>query len=145
MLVLTITCLSLADLKLPLQRMSARKESKHALIAGFIIIENMLRIAFGLFLIGALDVFSESPREIFERRIVPIFKSPNPSSCTECHLSGVDLKNYILPSHEQTFVSLRDQGLIDFENPADSKILRLIAMGGDQMDKNGAALISARS
>jgi hypothetical protein len=42
----------------------------------------------------------------------------------------VDLKNYILPSHEKTFVSLRDQGLIDLENPADSKILRLIAMGG---------------
>ena len=83
-----------------------------------------------------------SPQEVFERRILPIFKSPNPSSCTECHLAGVDLKNYILPSHEKTFLFLRDQGLIDLEDPADSKILRLIAMGGGTSP--GAALISAR-
>ena len=83
-----------------------------------------------------------SSQEFFERRILPIFKSPNPSSCTECHLAGVDLKNYILPSHEKTFLSLRDQGLIDLDNPADSKILRLIAMGGGT--NQGAALISAK-
>lgn len=67
---------------------------------------------------------------MFERRILPIFKSLSASSCIECHLAGVDLKNYILPSHENTFLSLRDPGLIDLENPSDSKILRLIAMGG---------------
>jgi hypothetical protein len=52
------------------------------------------------------------------------------------------LKNYIVPSHEKTFLSLRDQGLVDLENPADSKILRLIAMGGGT--NQGAALISAK-
>ena len=52
-----------------------------------------------------------TPEQVFEKRIMPIFKSPNPSSCTQCHLSGVDLKNYILPSSEKTFLSLRDQGL----------------------------------
>jgi hypothetical protein len=70
-----------------------------------------------------------TPSEIFEKRIMPIFKSPNPSSCTQCHLAGVDLKNYILPSHEKTFISLRDLGLINLEKPEDSKILRLINMG----------------
>jgi hypothetical protein len=70
-----------------------------------------------------------SPQRIFERRLLPIFNSSNPSSCTQCHLAGLDLKNYILPSHEKTFLSLRDQGLIDLERPADSKILRLIEMG----------------
>lgn len=79
---------------------------------------------------------------VFERRILPIFKSPNPSSCTECHLAGVDLKNYILPSHEKTFLSLRDQGLVDLASPADSKILRLIARGGGT--NQGASLISAK-
>ncbi|HVE42477.1 MAG TPA: hypothetical protein VNM14_21525 [Planctomycetota bacterium] len=67
--------------------------------------------------------------DLFAKRILPIFKSPNPSSCTQCHLAGVDLKNYILPSHEKTFVSLRDQGLIDLDKPENSKILRLINMG----------------
>jgi hypothetical protein len=78
--------------------------------------------------------------EIFERRIMPIFRSPNPSSCTECHLAGVDLKNYILPSHEKTFLSLRDQGLINMDNPAESKILRLISM----KPSDGASLLTAK-
>ena len=75
-----------------------------------------------------------TPEQVFERRIVPIFKSPNPSSCVQCHLSGVDLKNYILPSSEKTFLSLRDQGLIDLKDPASSKILKLINMREAQRD-----------
>jgi hypothetical protein len=81
------------------------------------------------------------PSEIFEKRIMPIFKSPNPSSCTQCHLAGVDLKNYILPSHEKTFISLRDLGLINLDRPEDSKILRLINMGETS---KGAQLISEK-
>jgi hypothetical protein len=70
-----------------------------------------------------------SPARVFETRILPIFKSPNPSSCVQCHLAGVDLKDYILPSAEKTFRSLRDQGLIDLAHPERSKILTLIQMG----------------
>ena len=93
----------------------------------------------------AVSAAEPTSAEVFERRILPIFKSPNPSSCTQCHLAGVDLKNYILPSHEKTFLSLRDQGLIDFDNPDDSKILRLIAMGGTNgVAGEGAALIGAK-
>lgn len=80
----------------------------------------------------------KSPRQVFEQRILPIFRSPNPSSCTQCHLAAVDLKHYILPSSEKTFLSLRDQGMIDLKTPAQSKILRMIKMGEE--DK-GAALI----
>lgn len=68
-------------------------------------------------------------KEVFARRLLPIFKSPDPSSCVQCHLAGVDIKDYILPSHEDTFVSLRDQGLIDLRSPEKSKILTLIKMG----------------
>jgi hypothetical protein len=78
------------------------------------------------------------PEVVFERRILPIFKSPDPSSCVQCHLAGVDLKHYILPSSEKTFRSLRDQGLVDLDRPEDSKILRLIRMGDG--DRSGAAL-----
>ena len=76
----------------------------------------------------ATDASYQNALEIFERRIVPIMKSPNPSSCSECHLSGVDLKDYIQESPEKTFVSLRDQGLISLEAPSKSKILDLIRM-----------------
>src|SRR5262249_6361559 len=64
------------------------------------------------------------------------------SSCVQCHLAGVDLKNYIRPSEEQTFASLRDLGLIDLTNPEKSRILSLIQMG--QEDRNSATLIQQK-
>lgn len=69
---------------------------------------------------------NESSRALFERRILPLLKSPNPSSCAECHLSGVDLKDYVRPSEADTFASLRDGGLIDLKNPSESHLLELI-------------------
>ena len=78
----------------------------------------------------------QTPLELFEQRIMPIFKSPQPASCIQCHLASVDLKDYILPSHEQTFVSLRDQGLIDLAAPEKSKVLTLIQMGERDSDNN---------
>ena len=84
-----------------------------------------------------------SPLDIFDQRILPIFKSPKPSSCVQCHLAAVDLKNYIHPSQEKTFASLRDQGLIDLNHPEKSKVLTLIKMGEKDLDK-GARLIHAK-
>lgn len=69
----------------------------------------------------------ETALAIFERRILPIFQSVQPSSCAECHLSGVDLKEYIRPTQQQTFASLVSAGLIDVAKPDDSKILQFIS------------------
>ena len=80
--------------------------------------------------------------KVFEDRILPIFKSPDPSSCARCHLASVDLKDYILPSAKDTFLALRDQGLIDLAKPEDSKILKLINRGAN--DPKAAGLISAK-
>ncbi len=85
---------------------------------------------------------ADDPAQVFEDRIAPIFKSPDPSSCVRCHLAAVDLKNYILPSAKETFLALRDQGLIDLEKPEDSKILSLINRGA--ADPKAAGLISAK-
>lgn len=78
-----------------------------------------------------------SAAAVFEKRILPIFKSPNPSSCVQCHLAAVELKDYILPSSTDTFLALRDQGLIDLAKPENSKILTLIRMGTDDPKTNG--------
>lgn len=91
---------------------------------------------------AAADEKASAAKEIFEKRLLPIFKSPNPSSCVQCHLAGVDLKHYIRPSHEQTFAALRDQGMIDLDRPEKSKILHLIGMGKDEP---GAALIHRKN
>ena len=82
-------------------------------------------------LISAISARADDPTKVFEERIVPIFKSPNPSSCAQCHLAAVDLKDYILPSAKDTFLALRDQGLIDLEKPDNSKILKLINRGAN--------------
>ncbi|MBI1900234.1 MAG: hypothetical protein HYS13_03840 [Planctomycetia bacterium] len=63
---------------------------------------------------------------LFEKRILPIFQAARPSSCSECHLSGVDLKDYIKPSQEETFASLVAAGLVNVDKPDDSKILQFI-------------------
>lgn len=102
-----------------------------------------LRTPIGLFVVLAVfcsgfavaqEDRSSPALELFEQRIMPIFKSPNPSSCVQCHLSSVDLKDYILPSHTDTFIALRENGLIDIESPERSKILTLIKMGDQDAD-----------
>jgi hypothetical protein len=85
---------------------------------------------------------ADDPAKVFEQRILPIFKSPDPSSCVRCHLAAVDLKDYILPSARDTFLALREQGLIDLDRPENSKILALINRGAG--DPKGAGLIAAK-
>ena len=92
-------------------------------------------LAVGL-LFPAARAAEPTAAEVFEKRIAPIFRSPNPSSCVQCHLAGVDLKDYILPDADKTFRSLRDQGLIDLAAPAKSKIVKLIEMGGEATATN---------
>src|SRR5690242_12153214 len=91
---------------------------------------------------SAANARADDSTKVFEQRIVPIFKSPNPSSCARCHLASVDLKDYILPSAKDTFLALRDQGLIDLDKPEKSKILTFINRGAN--DPKGAGLIAAK-
>ena len=70
---------------------------------------------------------ADSALDLFRQRITPILQAKNPSSCSECHLSGVDLKDYIGKTQEETFASLRDAGLVDVKKPAESKLLAFIA------------------
>ena len=83
----------------------------------------------GGILLLAGPALGASPTDVFNQRIMPIFTSAKPSSCIQCHLASVDLKQYILPSSDATFAALRDQGLIDLDAPKKSKILTLIRMG----------------
>ncbi len=69
---------------------------------------------------------NESALALFEKRILPIFQSAKPSSCSECHLSGVNLQDYIRPTQQETFVSLVGAGMIDIKKPDESKILGFI-------------------
>jgi len=75
---------------------------------------------------------SDSSLAIFVKRILPIFQSPKPPSCAECHLSGVDLKEYSRPTQQQNFASLVFAGLIDLKQQDESKILTFISRRPEQ-------------
>ena len=52
-----------------------------------------------LALAGApLAAAEPTPREVFEKRLLPIFKSPNPSSCVQCHLAGFRIGEISVPT-----------------------------------------------
>lgn len=89
----------------------------------------MLRQSFTALCLSACaaSALAEDSLRIFERRILPILHAKNPSSCSECHLSGVDLKDYIRPSQGETFAALRNAGLIDVDKPDKSRLLEFIA------------------
>jgi len=83
---------------------------------------------FGSLVLGAsAATTADDSLAIFRQRIEPILRATNPSSCSECHLSGVDLKDYIQPTQEETFASLKAAGLIDAAKPEASKLLTFIA------------------
>ena len=119
-----------------------------------------MRAIYSLFLLGMFSICgtivsaappTTSPSlDIFQRRIAPIFNSSKPSSCAECHLSGVDLKDYIRPTQAQTFASLVKAGLVDVKRPQNSKILTFInrrpekpSLVSDEIRKQEAAAFSA--
>ena len=94
-------------------------------------------------LIASTAVADDAAKKVFEQRLLPIFKSDQPSSCVQCHLAGVDLKDYIKPSSDDTFRSLRDQGLVNLDKPEQSKILKLINM--QDTDNAGANLLHEKA
>lgn len=100
-------------------------------------------LSLGTLLMASIATADDAATKVFEQRLLPIFKSDQPSSCVQCHLAGVDLKNYIKPSSDDTFRSLRDQGLVNLEKPEQSKILKLINM--KDTDNAGANLLHAKT
>ena len=128
-LTIWIRC-STADRVVPMTRSDGRRGCEIPEVTPMTKTLTVAPLALWLLAVGAVRAEDAmTPAQVFEKRILPILKSPNPSSCTLCHLAGVDLKNYILPSSDKTFLSLRDQGLIDLDHPENSKILHLIHMG----------------
>jgi hypothetical protein len=64
--------------------------------------------------------------DLYEKRIAPILEDDRPKSCNQCHLSGVDLTNFVQDTPCQTMACLEDKGLVDLDDPDDSVILTWI-------------------
>ncbi|HEX5106573.1 MAG TPA: hypothetical protein VFV87_22290 [Pirellulaceae bacterium] len=85
-----------------------------------------------LSIFAGLATAADDSLALFQRRILPILSAKNASSCSECHLSGVDLKDYIRPTQAETFAALKSAGLIDASKPEASKLLAFIARKPDK-------------
>ena len=63
------------------------------------------------------------PSETFHDRIEPLLRDDRPTSCNQCHLSGVDLSAFARDTPCQTWACLVDQQLVDLKSPEESLIL----------------------
>lgn len=83
-----------------------------------------------LFAQSGVVLAEDNSSEIFSRRVVPLLRAPNGSSCQECHFSGVELSDFLSDNEAQTFTRLRDSGWIDLDQPQKSKLLTFIHRHG---------------
>jgi hypothetical protein len=107
------------------------------------IVQSAVCVALILATCGFRAAAEDSASDIFTRRILPLAKAEKPSSCTECHVAGVDLSQYILGDAASTFAALRSAGLVNAQQPEKSKLLELIARA--PADKGDPLLAKVRA
>ena len=86
---------------------------------------------------GSTELCAETPSEIYQRLIIPLIQSSKSSSCSECHLQGVHLDDFLTSDPKASFASLRARGWIDTERPSESKLLQFI----EKKPENSTALM----
>lgn len=73
---------------------------------------------------GPGECRSEARLQLFDSRIAPLLREGNQSACNECHLAGVDLGLYASGGSEcATMACMVEAGIVDLEQPADSRVL----------------------
>jgi hypothetical protein len=79
---------------------------------------------------------------LYERKIAPLFAEDRPSTCSQCHLPGVDLGLFARGTPCETFACLAEQGLVDADNPDESVILSWIGRAEPESSLITAATIA---
>ncbi len=78
---------------------------------------------------GVADAAVCSPDEglrLYDERIDPLFRDDRPSTCNQCHLSGINLRQYVQGSPCETYACMVEQHLVDEKHPERSKVLAWI-------------------
>ncbi len=71
---------------------------------------------------------------LYERYIEPLLTDAHPSSCNQCHLSGVDLSMYIQDTPCQSMACMIEQSVVDLTDPEASQILSFILQAEPDSD-----------
>ena len=67
--------------------------------------------------------------ELYNTYIEPFVSGQVPSSCSQCHMTGIDISLYAQDTACDTMACMIDHGAVNLEDPASSAILTQIAMG----------------
>ncbi len=96
-----------------------------------------------------IECTPEAGLELYERRIAPLLEDDRPSTCNQCHLSGIDLSMFVQASPCETMACMVDRGIVDLDEPDDSVVLswidRATPSGGitrDTIDTERQAMLS---
>ena len=74
----------------------------------------------------ALQCTPEEGLSMYERRIAPLLTDDRPSTCNQCHLSGVDLSVFVQGTPCETMACMVELGIVDLQAPDDSLVLAWI-------------------
>jgi hypothetical protein len=66
--------------------------------------------------------------EVYDRYVAPLVEGGQPSSCNQCHLSGVNLGNFVQGTPCESMACLMQNGEVDLDDPSNSKILQRIQL-----------------
>jgi hypothetical protein len=80
---------------------------------------------------------------LYARKIEPILKDDHPTSCNQCHLSGIDLSMFVKDTPCQTMACLSQLGLVDLDAPERSRVLSWIDRAKPQSTLITQAVIDA--
>lgn len=78
---------------------------------------------------ATVDAAMCSPEQglrLYDERIDPLFRDDRPSTCNQCHLSGINLRQYVQGTPCETYACLVEQRLVDQDDPKNSKVLAWI-------------------
>ncbi len=65
--------------------------------------------------------------DIFQKKIKPLVSKGQPTTCNQCHLSGIDLGLFVQDTPCNSMACMKAKGLVDFINPPQSQVLAMIA------------------
>ena len=83
---------------------------------------------------SALECSDTGATELYDRKIAPLFADDQPTSCTECHLAGLDLSLFLRDTPCETMACMIDLGLVDTDEPDDSLVLTWIGRAEPQSE-----------
>lgn len=64
--------------------------------------------------------------DLFQKKIKPLVSKGQPTTCNQCHFSGVDLGLFVQESPCKSMACMQEKGMVDFGNPAASEVLTWI-------------------